>query len=384
MESNKDFDSEVKLALDGIQFVGEVEYVDPNSLISHPSSLWVYDDQDADTVARDTEFMLAIRKHGGNITPVLVDSHDRKTILSGDRRRTGCAILGFPVRVQYVNPGEKPGDVENFIITSNLRRPQLTNLQLGRSVKLLRDAAKARLAAQQAAAPAEPVVDNQPAQQTQDAPVAAPEQTESKTLAEAFPSIAATGTTPVVEDDSIIEGIADNLGVPKTRVKEAVKVVDHIDKLKEEGKTEEAEKLSDKLNKSTRQAAETVRVRSDYNHTPTAALKILEKDLRAVAKGALEGLKKVPSCDPKLRDRIVESFTLLYSLVGELGSKEKEAAKSLPKGSKSKKPGKDANESAPKSASDFPADTVSGAAEAAPTADSNNAEAGPEAQESTT
>lgn len=331
-------------AVNRVTFEPEIHSVDPNSLVSHPVSLEVYQDQDDETVGSDKEFIVAMRKHGGNLAPVLVLASDRKTILSGDRRRTCCKILGLPVRVQYVNPGDIPGDIEQFILDANAgTRPTLTNLQLGRVVLQRREAMRKRqeyFEAMEARKANTEVIDveffkcAEPAAECAELTDQCAEQ-QSAPVSDS-PVIEATSEPVVVasNDSQFDAEIADKLGIPKATVQAVAKVTEVINKLEGEGKTSEAEELKGKLNKAAFQTARSLPRTKVYEKGSFAAIKELERIMRSATKAVLVNLQKVASCNPELRNTIVKSFKELYENVLRLKEEESKRGSSTQKKAK--------------------------------------------------
>lgn len=293
--------------------------VDPDTLVSHETSLQVYADQDPESVLLDREFLRSLRQNCGNIIPILVLASDKRTILSGDRRRTGCKIIGVSANVQYVDPGSEPGDIDLFILNANAgHRQKLSNEQLGRLMRKMRDAYAQRTEHRKAL----------------ESPVAA-----SDADVPTSPVVASVvSVASVVEErptsTEVDSQIAQKLGVPHVTVTAVSKVMDAIDDLKGQGKVEEARQLTEKLNKSAFKAARTLPTNKKYDKGSAAALKQIERMVRLGIKNEVANLKNVAVPNPELVTQISNGFDAIHRMIQELMQLQAESTKKKGKGEK--------------------------------------------------
>lgn len=195
-------------------------HLPPATLIEHPDNARIYgDDADADLIE-------SIRIKGV-LTPLLVTRSN--VIISGHRRWKAAMTLGLSsVPIAYFESDDEL-DVLEALIEANRQRVK-TNEQLGREFLELKriEAERAKL--------------RQLAAQNNDAGRAVPEN---------FPELEDRGDAR--------DQAAAKLGISGKQGEKIVKVLGHIDTLRDQGEDDEAERLRAQLNKSVHAAQKAIR-----------------------------------------------------------------------------------------------------------------------------
>jgi protein gp37 len=209
----------------------KIHYINPKDLLPHPKNEEIYGD--VEDVSQD--FIDKIEKKG-ILTPLLITTDNR--ILSGHRRHKAALILELEsAPVIYSVAKDETEEIYELIVSNNQR--EKTNEQKAREWKALlpieEELAKRRQLNQ--------------LKQNQDP------------VQENFPERGSEGQAR--------DKAAEVVGMSGKSAETASKVVEEIDRLKEDGDEKEAEKLSEKLNKSVSGAYREVRERNDVEPPKT-------------------------------------------------------------------------------------------------------------------
>ena len=194
-----------------LQELAKIEYVPTNSLKPHPLNAELYAD------AADSELVESV-KAKGVLSPIIITEDG--TIISGHRRWNAAQMAGLKeVPVIRLN-SKDPLEVEELLILANRQRNK-TNEQIAKEYAKLKliEAEKAR---------------------------------KRMLSGKSDPSVNSRQGT---EKGKSSEKAAEALGIGEQKAERASKVVEYVDTLKKQGKTQEAEELRETLNNKSVNAA---------------------------------------------------------------------------------------------------------------------------------
>jgi len=197
--------------------MNQIKYAPTSALKPHPLNAAIYGD------GCDQELLDSI-KEKGIVNPILVTKSFQ--IISGHRRFNAAQMAGLNEVPVIIMEQNDPLEIEELLIITNKQRNK-TAEQIAREYEKLKDIEKIRAKNRQS--------------------LAGGDKKSEKSLVENSPQAISEGKSR--------ELAAEKLGISSNTAERAAKVVHHVDELRAEGKTEEAEQLRQTLNEKSVNAA---------------------------------------------------------------------------------------------------------------------------------